>query len=121
MGTAAQRRRGNTSRNKQYRKARKTKISAPTRDIDQIVFEDMQPERAHALSNQPVDEDKPGLGQHYCIPCARYFVSYYVMKTHLKSKEHKKRFKIVTTEVPYTHEESLRAAGMSVAKSAPKK
>ena len=110
MGTAPQRRRGNTSMNKQYRKARKTKVSAPTRDIDQIVFKDMQPEESHKLLNQKLDEEKPGMGQHYCIGCARYFISDMAMKTHLRTKEHKKRNKVVTTEVPYTHEESLRAA-----------
>ena len=119
MGTAAQRRRGNTSRNKQYQKARKTKRSAPARDIDQIVFEDMQPVRTEQLTNQPLDEDKPGMGQHYCVPCARYFVSDVVMKNHVKGKEHKKRYKVATTEVPYTIEESLRAAGVSIQKTAP--
>ena len=111
MGTAAQRRRGNTSRNKQYQKTRKTKTSAPTRDIDQIVFVDMQPEMTQKLKNQKLDEDKPGLAQHYCIPCARYFISEHAMNCHLKTKEHKKRNKVIKTDVPYTIEESLRAAG----------
>ena len=75
MGTAAQRRRGNTSHNKQYRKARKTCRSAIVRDIDQIVLNDMKPEETQKLQNQAIDEDKPGLAQHYCIPCARYFTN----------------------------------------------
>ena len=49
MSGGAQRRRANTSRNKQYRKARKTKRSAPTRDMDQIVLTDMQPENTEKL------------------------------------------------------------------------
>ena len=61
-----QRRKGNTAKNKQYRRARKTKNR--TRDIDQIVNDDMKEENKIKLENQPVDEDKPGLGQHYCIP-----------------------------------------------------
>ena len=111
MGTAAQRRRGNTSHNKQYRKARKTKTSAPTRDIDQIVLVDMQPEQTEKLMNQKFDEDKPGCGQHYCVPCARYFINTVSLNCHVKGKEHKKRVKI-TKEEPYTIEESMRAAGM---------
>ena len=114
MGTAAQRRRGNTSHNKQYQKSRMTKRSAPTRDIDQIVLIDMMPAMTEKLTHQPIDENKPGMGQHYCVCCARYFLSQLVLGNHLKSKEHKKRFKIATTEVPYTHEESLRAAGVSI-------
>ena len=114
MGTAAQRRRGNTARNKQYRKARKTCRSAVTRDIDQIVLNDMKPEETEKLLNQKMDEDKPGLGQHYCIPCARYFTNDFAIKTHLKTKDHKKRTRIVNEEEPYTIEESMKAAGMHV-------
>ena len=114
MGTAAQRRRGNTAHNKQYRKARRTKNSAPTRDIDQIVLTDMLPEQTQKLLNQPMDEDKPGLGQYYCLTCARHFISTIAKDAHLRTKEHKKRFKVCTKEEPYTIEESLRAAGMFV-------
>ena len=51
MGTAAQRRRGNTSHNKQYRKARKTCRSALVKDMDQIVLTDMQPAESEKLLN----------------------------------------------------------------------
>jgi len=68
-----QRRRENVARNKQYRKARRTKRK--TRDIDQIVLEDMIPANMQKLLNQPIDEEKPGAGQHYCVTCSRYFVS----------------------------------------------
>ena len=114
MGTAAQRRRGNTSHNKQYRKARKTCRSAIVRDIDQIVLNDMKPEETQKLQNQAMDEDKPGLAQYYCIPCARYFTTRFAYMTHLKTKDHKKRVRIVNEEEPYTIEESMRAAGMYV-------
>lgn len=43
------------------------------------------------------------------------------MKTHLKTKEHKKRFKIVKTEEPYTIEEAERAGGLRPAANAPKR
>ena len=37
------------------------------------------------------------------------------MKCHLRTKEHKKRAKVIKNDVPYTHEESLRAAGVKPA------
>ena len=112
------RRRANTARNKQYRKARKTKRSAPTRDMDQIVLTDMLPENTKKLENQPIDEDKAGLGQHYCVPCARYFISDPALNDHLKTKQHKKRFRECTTVTPYTHEEAERAGGLFVPQTA---
>ena len=68
-----------------------------------------------------MQEDKPGLGQHYCVTCARYFITDQAILVHYKTKEHKKRFKIVTTEIPYTIEEAEKAGGVMAAKNAPKK
>uniref|UniRef100_A0A7S3JMA2 C2H2-type domain-containing protein n=1 Tax=Euplotes harpa TaxID=151035 RepID=A0A7S3JMA2_9SPIT len=107
MGTV-QRRRGNTAKNKQYRKARATKNY--TRDIDQVV-DDLQPGKKEKLQNQPIDEDLPGMGQFYCIECARYLISEQAFATHLKTKEHKKRLKR-TKEVPYSQKEADRVAGL---------
>ncbi len=45
------------------------------RDLDQIVFEDMQPENIEKLLHQEKNEDLPGLGQFYCVTCARHFIS----------------------------------------------
>ena len=50
-----QRRRANTSRNKQYGRARKSKKHE--RMLDQIVFEDMLPDNTHKLKNQAIDKD----------------------------------------------------------------
>jgi hypothetical protein len=38
-----------------------------------------------------LDEDKPGLGQYYCISCARYFISTNALQDHFQTKRHKKR------------------------------
>ena len=91
------------------------------RDLDQIVYEDLLPEMTTQLLHQPMQEDKPGLGQHYCVTCARYFISEPAIQVHYKTKEHKKRFKIVSTETPYSIEEAERAGGLRAAKNAPKK
>ena len=81
------------------------------RDVDQVVLEDMVPENAEKLLNQELDEYKPGLGQHYCLHCSRYFISDHAITTHFKTKEHKKRMK-TTKDIPYSHEEAERAAGL---------
>lgn len=48
---------------------RKYRTRNYTRDLDQI-HDDIKPENAQKLKNQPLDPDKPGLGQNYCIECA---------------------------------------------------
>ena len=96
-----QRRKGNTAKHKQYGKNRRTRNK--TKDLDQIV-EDLQPEKLLKIQN-------PGLGQFYCVFCARYFVNQKSLDDHFKTKEHKKRVKVVKTEKPYTIEESKMHAG----------
>ncbi len=59
-----------------------------------------------------VDEDAPGGGHHYCVPCARHFVSADVLKLHMRSKPHKKRLRLVA-EPQYTHREAEAGAGAS--------
>ena len=81
------------------------------RDIDQVILEDLLPVNTEKLENQPLDEYKPGLGQFYCVGCARYFISQHGMDTHLRTKEHKKRTKS-TKNIPYSHEEANRAGGL---------
>ena len=76
----------------------------------------MLPENTAKLENQPINEHLPGLGQNYCVVCARHFISEHSAKVHYKTKEHKKRTKI-TKEVPYSHEEAERAAGLQPEKA----
>ena len=81
------------------------------RDVDQVVLEDMEPVNAEKLNNQDLDEYLPGLGQHYCLHCTRYFLSDQVIAEHFKTKEHKKRMKVLK-DIPYSHEEANRAGGL---------
>ncbi len=74
------------------------------------------PENTDKLLHQAVSEDLPGLGQFYCITCARHFITDQAKQVHLKTKEHKKRFKVIRTEKVYTHEEAERAGGLMPAK-----
>eukprot|EP00123_Amoebidium_parasiticum_P020178 comp44145_c0_seq1/m.47507 comp44145_c0_seq1/g.47507 ORF comp44145_c0_seq1/g.47507 comp44145_c0_seq1/m.47507 type:complete len:125 (-) comp44145_c0_seq1:161-535(-) len=88
----------------------KYRLRNRTRDLDQI-HEDMKEENVEKLTKQPIDPDLPGLGQHYCITCAKYFVSMAVLEEHKESKPHRRRLKQLAEE-PYTQEEAERAAGM---------
>src|SRR4051794_39259132 len=97
-----QRRRKNLSKNKQYQKTRRTRNKI--KDLDEII-EDIKPQNFIKLTNQPIDENLPGLGQFYCVFCARYFIDKHSLETHYKTKEHKKRLK-KTKEKPYTIEDS---------------
>jgi bud site selection protein 20 len=80
------------------------------------VLEDMLPENTKVLKSQPIDEDKPGLGQNYCVTCCRHFVTDAALKEHNSGKEHRKRLKICLTEIPYSIEEAERAGGLMPAK-----
>lgn len=42
---------------------------------------------------KPLDESLPGLGQFYCMSCARHFVSLAFQEEHNKTKAHKRRLK----------------------------
>jgi bud site selection protein 20 len=102
-----QRRRKNTSKNKQYQKVRKTKHR--TRDIDEILV-DLMPENLLKNEKREIDEDLPGLGQFYCVFCSRYFTDNSTLQSHIKTKEHKKRVKR-TKDEPYTIEDSKKYGG----------
>ena len=97
-------------KHKQIKKAN-LKTKRYRRDVDQVVLEDMEPENSEKLLNQELDEYKPGLGQHYCLKCARYFISDASIQTHFRTKEHKKRMK-TCKDIPYSHEEAERAGGL---------
>ncbi|CCE62664.1 hypothetical protein TPHA_0D00200 [Tetrapisispora phaffii CBS 4417] len=94
---------------KRYKTKRRTK------DLDLIYNELTSKEKIHGLLNQPMDETKPGLGQHYCIHCAKYMETAIALKTHLKTKVHKRRVKELK-EVPYTQEVANAAAGVDLNK-----
>ena len=58
-----------------------------------------------------LDPDKPGLGQYYCVACARYCISAKALEDHQRSVKHKRRLKMLLTEKPYSHAEAAAAAG----------
>ena len=84
---------GDTHLKKKWRTKRRT------RDLDQI-DSDLTPENAEKLLSQPVDLDKSGNGQFYCVHCAKYLIdqrAFQVRKFDI--------FRIISSEAPA----SLRA------------
>ncbi|KIY74055.1 hypothetical protein CYLTODRAFT_340878 [Cylindrobasidium torrendii FP15055 ss-10] len=82
-----------------------------TRDLDQIQLIDLDPKNRAALEAQPLDFEAPGLAQHYCVECAKHYETDVALRSHWRSKVHRRRMKDL--KVPaYTIEESERAAGL---------
>ncbi|KAB7506478.1 Zinc finger protein [Armadillidium nasatum] len=79
------------------------------KDLDEI-DSDMKEENAPKLLKQEIDLDKPGSGQHYCLHCARYFITKEAMLSHFRTKGHKRRLKDLELE-PYSQAEAERASG----------
>ena len=57
-----------------------------------------------------IDEELPGLGQHYCTVCARHFHDASTLESHKRSRDHKRRLKDVVQK-QYTQDEADWAAG----------
>jgi bud site selection protein 20 len=70
----------------------KKKTRRHTRDLDQI-HADLRDEKhlAEFKDAKPI-EDLPGLGQHYCKECAKFFESETNFHAHQKGKVHKRRY-----------------------------
>ena len=88
MGRVSHSRR-RTSKNKEYKKAVDTKRRP--RDVDQIQDDMVKEQEKGAKLEFEIDEDLPGLGQHYCTTCARHFSDQATLEVHEKSKFHKRR------------------------------
>ncbi|KAI9464804.1 hypothetical protein F5148DRAFT_169438 [Russula earlei] len=90
---------------------RASRTRARTRDLDQIQLIDLDPKNRAKLEAQELDYEKPGLAQHYCVECAKYYETDSALQSHWRSKVHKRRCKALK-EPAYTIEESERAAGL---------
>ncbi|XP_054427463.1 zinc finger protein 593 [Pteronotus mesoamericanus] len=93
--------------------ARQMKAKRRRPDLDEIHRElrPQVPSRPWPDPGAQPDPDLPGGGLYRCLACARYFIDSANLKTHFRSKDHKKRLKQLSVE-PYTQEEAERAAGM---------
>ncbi|KRX11069.1 WD40-repeat-containing domain [Pseudocohnilembus persalinus] len=102
MGCGKYARKGRTAKNKAHNRAMKHRHIVKQ---DDQIYEDLKPENQEKFQNMPVDEELPGLGQHYCIPCAKYFQNEVAIQEHQKSKKHKVAVKRLK-EKPYDHKEA---------------
>ncbi|KAJ2786805.1 hypothetical protein GGI15_001216 [Coemansia interrupta] len=89
----------------------KYKTKRRTKDLDQIEA-DLLPENKQRLLTQPEDEDLPGLGQHYCIECAKYYIDDRTLTEHRRGREHKRRIRDLKAPA-YTQKEAEAAVGMA--------
>jgi bud site selection protein 20 len=82
-----------------------------TRDLDQITADLESPRHLEIYKETKGPEDElPGLGQHYCLECAKWFESAANMEAHQKGKVHKRRVKQLK-EGAHTQEEAELATG----------
>ena len=69
----------------------KKKTRRHTRDLDQIHADLRDDKHLAAFKDATPAEDLPGLGQHYCKECAKFFESEANRVAHTKGKVHKRR------------------------------
>jgi len=70
----------------------KKKTRRYTRDLDQIHDDLKSPRHLELYHETKEPTDLPALGEHYCIPCAKWFESEYNFTAHKKAKPHKRRY-----------------------------
>eukprot|EP01041_Mallomonas_annulata_P011131 gene11131-23267_t len=96
-------------KNKQYKKHHDTKRRG--RDIDQIQDDLIKGDNGAKIEFE-VDDDLPGLGQFYCIQCARHFTDSETLQIHSKTRPHMRRLKDLAQE-QYGQSEAEFGVGIS--------
>ncbi|KAJ5935005.1 Zinc finger protein bud20 [Penicillium verhagenii] len=99
---------------------RKVKNKRRTRDYDQVIADTKSPRHLEIYKESKDVEDLPGLGQHFCIECSKWFESEYNMKAHTKGKNHKRRLRILKEE-PHSQKIAEAVVGLGVENFRPQK
>ncbi|KAL9002966.1 MAG: hypothetical protein Q9188_004132 [Gyalolechia gomerana] len=81
------------------------------RDLDQIHADLRSSKHLTEHKTAKPAEDLPGLGQFYCIECAKWFESEHSMLQHRRGKNHKRRIRALKEE-PYSQKEADAAIGL---------
>lgn len=87
-------RRSKTKRRTRYIKPVLTRVSLLThldRDLDQVKADIASSKHLAQYQSTKAAEDLPGLGQWYCIECAKWFEGEHNLVAHRKGKNHKRR------------------------------
>ncbi|PYH84223.1 putative C2H2 finger domain protein [Aspergillus aculeatinus CBS 121060] len=77
---------------------RKIKTKRRTRDYDQVRADIQSSKHLTQYKATKDPEDLPGLGQHYCVECSKWFESEFNLVGHKKGKNHKRRLRIIREE-----------------------
>ncbi|KAF7715796.1 Bud site selection protein 20 [Penicillium ucsense] len=93
---------------------RRIKTKRRTRDYDQVLADLDSPRHLSQYKETKDVEDLPGLGQHYCMECSKWFESDYNLKAHTKGKNHKRRLRILKEE-PHSQRIAEAAVGLGAA------
>ncbi|KAL1956198.1 hypothetical protein VTO42DRAFT_7545 [Malbranchea cinnamomea] len=91
---------------------RRIKTKRRTRDYDQVRADIESPKHLAQYKATKADEDLPGLGQYYCVECAKWFESEYNLNAHRKGKNHKRRLRLLREE-PHSQKIAEAAIGLT--------
>ncbi|KAF2096913.1 hypothetical protein NA57DRAFT_25224, partial [Rhizodiscina lignyota] len=89
----------------------KKKTRRFTRNIDQIHADLGSENHLKQYTDTKATEDLPGLGEWYCVECAKWYESEANFEAHKKGKGHKRRLKQLKEE-PYSQKEADAAIGL---------
>ncbi|KAL8939891.1 MAG: hypothetical protein Q9211_002534 [Gyalolechia sp. 1 TL-2023] len=81
------------------------------RDLDQVHADLRSSKHLAEHKTAKPAEDLPGLGQFYCVECAKWFESEHSMLQHRRGKNHKRRLRALKEE-PYSQKEADAAIGL---------
>lgn len=66
-----------------------------------------------------LDEDVPAFGRNYCPTCSRYFVTEHALSAHNKTKDHKRRIKVLKGARPHNQSDAEKAGNMGAPDNGP--
>jgi len=68
------------------------------RDLDQVKADIASLKHLSQYQATKAAEDLPGLGEHYCVECAKWFEGEHNLVAHKKGKNHKRRVRVLKEE-----------------------
>ncbi|KAL1989864.1 hypothetical protein VTN49DRAFT_7061 [Thermomyces lanuginosus] len=92
---------------------RRIKTKRRTRDYDQVRADLESEKHLQEWKATKDPEDLPGLGQYYCVECAKWFEGEHNLIAHRKGKNHKRRLRLLKEE-PHTQRIAEAAIGLGV-------
>lgn len=90
---------------------RRIKTKRMTRGLDQVKADLASPKHLANYHSTKAAEDLPGLGEFYCIECAKWFEGEHNLAGHRRGKNHKRRVKELKSE-SHTQKVADQAVGL---------